>query len=569
MNKRPIHLHADRWAWLVLFALFTAIILYSARSTPLTFDSARHALIARNVIEGHGFVVSYPDYTPLTITSSGPTLILPAALIMALTGNQLWVPAFASAILNCSLLGIFLFYLQRILSSPRRMAATTALLLFFFLWYEPIWWTHFIGETSALLCLLIACAMATNIPRPDAYKHYGLIGMMLAFSLLARPMTIPGIAGLGTYLLIAHIQYYKGRICWKNLGLMLAAGLFGLIIAEMPFRFYEAWTVAQYDSVTYGQFWGTFIEAYANTSSSGVRHFLSGHAENPFLINAKANLQLFSTVMHRYGINNILALAIWAGALMAGLTLSLRAKTKLDRLSGIVGWGLFYYSLWFFFLCQSAGMDRYLIHPILMALILITLLCARYRNILSTTMLIGTLCLVMPTAQSTLLKQMITFADIGWMEGHSTQYNTEVITTADFIASHSFTFPLMNCGWIGSTPELEYLLPRTGNFQDCFDVIEAALVPAENTTDPQHAYRWRQPVNFTLVINKLQWRFAKFFVPNRIRHKTLIQACAPQPVYDSLLYQILDCPFEALAKTIPTDRNTPFIGTPHEWLKTN
>ena len=564
MNRCLIYLRTGHWVWLALFALFTAIILFSARSTPLTFDSARHALIARNVIEGHGFVVSYPDYSPLTITSSGPTLILPAALIMAFTGNQLWVPAFAAALLNCSLLGIFLFYLKRILPSPQKMAAATALLLFFFLWYESIWWTHFIGEVSALLCLLIACAMAANIPRPDAYKHYYLIGIMVAFSLLARPMTIPGIAGLGTYLLISHIQYYKGRICWKNMALMLAAGSFGLIIAEAPFRLYEAWTVAQYESVTYWQFWAVFREAYANTSALGLTQLSVSGA----IHNAQANYELLSHVAQRYGLNAIVVLALWLAAIVASLRLSIRPRynTVLDRLTSITGLALTYYSIWFFFLCQSAGMDRYLIHPVLLLLILITLLCARGPKTISIA-LIAILYVMTPAPQARLLKQIATFQDIDWLEGHSNTYNAQILITADFISAQTFTYPLANCGWIGSTPELEYLLPSTHNFSDCFESIESALIPASDPSKPLEAYSWSHPVSFTLVINKLQWRFAKFFAPNRIRHKALMQACSPQTVHNALLYQIMDCPYSALNKAIPLDENTLFADPPDEWIK--
>ncbi|TNF33758.1 MAG: hypothetical protein EP312_08310, partial [Gammaproteobacteria bacterium] len=200
-NQCP-RLQKSDLAWIVLFALFSTIILFSGRSTPLVFDAARHALIARNVVEGHGFVVSYPSgNTPLTITSTGPSLILPGAAIMTMTGNTYWFPAFSAAIWHCVLLGILLFNIRRLMLSGRQLFSFAALLLFLFLWYEPIWWTYFIGEASSLLLALIAICISSK-PGVLSRKDYFWTGFIASLAVLSRPMVLPALTGIACLIMI-------------------------------------------------------------------------------------------------------------------------------------------------------------------------------------------------------------------------------------------------------------------------------------------------------------------------------------------------------------------------------
>lgn len=563
MNKRPCHLQTRDLAWVMLFVLFAAVILFSVRSTPLIFDSARHALIARNLIEGHGLVVSYPDYTPITITSSGPTLIFPGALLMAITGNTLWSPALAAAILHVSLLGIFLVYIRRIMPSAMHMAASTALLLFFFLWYDPVWWTYFIGEISSLLLLFIACTMTATAANPNSSKHYYLIGLIAALSLLARPMTLPGFAGLGTYLLVV---YFKEQRNIATLFKRVCAGLAGLLTIEIPFRVYETCVAQQY-GFTASSYWAAILEIYSNNSALGLTALAAGdNILKAILDNTQQNIDLFKSTSGRYGIHPFIAGSLWGLAILAGLIQGCRLRTPASRFILVLTLGLAYYSVWFFFLCQSTGFDRYLLHPVLVLLTLLAVLLIQARPLLSCISCIGLLLLCMPAKQASTFREMLMLDDIGWMDGKARLYNSQIIDATGFLSRRSFDYPLVNCGWIGSTPEIELLLPDTGNFRDCFPLIENALEPRATPTDEQY-YQWKHPVSFTLVINKLQWRFAKAFVPNRKRHWALMQACSSQTVYQSLLYQVMECPFEALKKTIPLDRNSPFVGTPEEWHK--
>ena len=105
MNRR----FKNRIAETLLLFLFAAFILPTVNAAIVhgvrCGDDAFHAMIAKNLAMGLGYSTTASSATRFVLTrfdpntGVGPSLILPAALFVAVFGNREWVPGIAAVLL--------------------------------------------------------------------------------------------------------------------------------------------------------------------------------------------------------------------------------------------------------------------------------------------------------------------------------------------------------------------------------------------------------------------------------------------------------------------------------------
>src|SRR5689334_4859689 len=85
------------------------------------YDDAFIAGAAKNLAFGYGYTSSYPRLLPFDPEiTTGPVVILPAALLIRLFGNQYWIPNLAITLCIWSTLGTLLLLLkQRVVGKPK------------------------------------------------------------------------------------------------------------------------------------------------------------------------------------------------------------------------------------------------------------------------------------------------------------------------------------------------------------------------------------------------------------------------------------------------------------------
>lgn len=541
-----------------LFLFFAAVLLSAVRSTPLLFDVSLHAIVARNVATGYGWAMSYASRELLLTISTGPTVILPAAAVVALLGNTLWVPALSAVLIHVLLLAVLLWQLRKFCTAPWQLPALSLGLLFLFLHFESLWWTLLIGEISAWLLFLIACTVAADPGIHSERRRYLLIGALASLSLLARMISLPAFAGLGMYLLWREWQALQTgkRHAWASLQLLLW-GLTGLLLTSLPFRLYEAAHFLSSDTLSYWDNLRYRWDLYQNNSATGIGKLAqSDSLWTAAAHNASTNYRILAKLLSSYGITTGVLCLLIICTILVLVAHALRARQAWDRLIAMLYLSTFFYAIWYFFVCQTGGFDRYALLPLLTLFVLLMFLLLRHTGPIGIALLIIAAVWAAPAPRLQLMQQLLGFQTVAWLDGNAQTYNQLTLEAANYLENTPSPYPLANCGWMGTTRELEYLLPQPENFRNCFDMINAALEPNPDTGD----YRWRHPVSFTLVINQISWRMAKSHKPSALRHRYLMQACRPQTRFDNRLYRIMDCPFDALQTAIPLDPDTPFIG---------
>lgn len=175
---------------LALSLLIGALFVYIVASHALTDglccgDDAAIALAAKSLAEGEGyslplnFIGESGRFTLHHGLSTGPTLVLPAAALIAIAGPQLWGPSMVSATLSLALLLVTTLLVGR--ATGVRQGVRFALVLLLSLYALTsggglfVQWYSLLGEMPALLLLALAAWLSS------AMRGDGAVGSANAF----------------------------------------------------------------------------------------------------------------------------------------------------------------------------------------------------------------------------------------------------------------------------------------------------------------------------------------------------------------------------------------------------
>lgn len=152
MKRLPIFL-----PFLVIVGIFLLYFLTALTQYP-DYDSSYNASVSKNLASGLGYVTSYDSYyfNNYEITT-GPTLLIPASLIVKLFGNVYWIGI--SNLLIIALLSFVLVYIERrffSISWERSIQKFAILLGLLMIFIPPIYFTQLYGEVIATMLAIIA-----------------------------------------------------------------------------------------------------------------------------------------------------------------------------------------------------------------------------------------------------------------------------------------------------------------------------------------------------------------------------------------------------------------------------
>lgn len=256
----------------ILFAAIATLIFGHVFSNGICCaDDATNAIVAKNLAAGLGYLNSVPievsegprRFDPGITT--GPTLNVPAALMIAIWGNVPWAPGFVTAFVSLTLLGLIYVALSR---WDLGDGASRFLSLFIVLLYAATagaffeHWYSLIGELpAALLCVLACVYLARGPQRIDCLFLAGTcFGLAVVTKLVAMMSLAPAFAWL-----VWNEAFSADRI-----GTRLKRGLvFGGSVA-VPLSVVELWKLIALGVGGYVSNTRSFVEFVRNSTHTDI-----------------------------------------------------------------------------------------------------------------------------------------------------------------------------------------------------------------------------------------------------------------------------------------------------------
>ena len=232
-------------------------------------DDGIYAMMAKNLAGGLGFSTTLqPDNTgykvlPFDPQAGGPAVVVPAAALIKILGNQYWVPGLAAAFLWLSCFCACAFLLRTHLDgAPAGMAAGIFTGFIFALFpYHFEQWYALLGEVPASGLILVA-VIAWSL-KPKAPGRLAVVGMVLGLAVLSKALAF---LWVGVVIAAAGVDAWrnrKGRRRWWNGPLLIGLGV------AVPVVLFELWKLAALGWDGYRE---VQRDALAFLASRGVTH---------------------------------------------------------------------------------------------------------------------------------------------------------------------------------------------------------------------------------------------------------------------------------------------------------
>lgn len=412
-------------------------------------DDSYISMAAKNLADGVGYATSYPVYGEARIypfdpgITTGPTLVLPAAAVIAVFGNTPWAPGFAAASISALVL-LFLIL------AVRRIAGTTRALLlaacFVFLLYcasagRPVFsqWYVLLGEAAAALLTLLG--MAVLAWNPESRRWVFLSGVCLGLALTSKTLAIVLAIPAFGYLL-ARVVLGRGQRT-DRFWLLLAAAVGYLL----PTALFELWKLVYFGGADYLVNLREWLDFYTIISSGG---------------DAPLSEKLASYVSYFPFSLLILLTAVAVVAVL--LTVDRRTPVAALRLFWlVVAAALLAFG---YFLVAAPNNPRYALFGMILGLFAVACVCfSRARPLVTIGLaVILVLPFVPPMDQ---LREPIRATIAGGYRPSDRVANLEL--TAKWLEENQTDQPFI-ANWWATIDDVEYMMPTAVNFEKWEDV---------------------------------------------------------------------------------------------------
>lgn len=232
------------------------LVLFVVQALEQTFaegvccaDDSKNAVIAKNLADGFGYsatliegvykteVATFPTHIGV-----GPTIILPAALLIKLFGNTYWAPGLSLIVVWTIVLLILLILTNR--HSDDKTGLTISILAFFILvfqftlYHREQWWA-LLGEVPAALLIILAVVVYfTNRSRQGEFLT-GVLFALAAQSKLLSMMPFAVFVALISVLELIELYKQKQRNISSIVRSLLTIGA-GFLV---PIGLFELWKI--------------------------------------------------------------------------------------------------------------------------------------------------------------------------------------------------------------------------------------------------------------------------------------------------------------------------------------
>jgi hypothetical protein len=469
----------------ILFIWFFLSSLSIAYQRAPQQDDAMFATVVKNFLRGEGWATNYgekilfnPDLT------AGPALLLPAAPLIALFGNQPWVPAITGALVNITLSLLILYQLYA--RHPGQPASLLAFLLALSLFAANDFKT-FTGYYTSALLFVLALLLVSNPRYRVSYRLTGF-GVLAAIGLYTKPL-----------ILLSFITTFPLLSIWLKKHLQLAAYksgsliLLGFFITLAPWHLYKT-TILEQQGDHYQRAYQEYNQFFFEHHGSGLAQFREAENTLGYL---KKNTLKNANMLQRFLKNHLgIPLAmLFVFSLVCCFYFTgkfLLGSTRALLLESVIACVVFINLLWF--ICFSFAMTPgHAFFAVFLAIFLLFYLLTVYAPSTHTAVF---LCL--------LVSALLLPAHKPLLQAYSFRQDDPAIDNASlqeiihFVDSQSFPAPLASCGYGGAPWRMIYLRQSSGMIVDCYNLLEDAL---QQQTDGQ--YQWGSIPDFVLVVEGL------------------------------------------------------------------
>lgn len=506
----------------VLGVVFLAAYFHKVANATLFFDDAWHATVAKNAVWGPGYASSYNGYSYFDPdVTTGPVPIGLAAAAIAVFGNQYSLPLYVASLLHLCLALTVIYGVFRVAgrSSAVSFAIALALLLSYF---EPQWWQMLTGDMSSLLWGILGLQL--TVQGMDGGRRGALLlaGCVLGLSLLSKSVGVMFLAASGAYVL------WTGFRLRKNVSRALLTLLVGLLVCVLPWQLFKATAEAPPPDPD------RVVASSALTRKVvGVVQLWEAQDKMAHIRQSVAiSNALFTQKLGQYGLPAFSHLLLLLSSLALLVYALLGPNGQRDHLLLALALVTVGYWAWHFLLCVSLEL-KYTLYPLFMSVLLVLYwLCTTRLRWVAPLLLI----VWMLSGPATARDEALRFYTFG---SEPAAYRSELMAVAavvEKIAEDPSSPPLAACGWMTMPWTLEYLLPRSNYFMDCYQHLARAMVLDSQTG----TYRWRSDIDlsFILVVDEPLWAFDRL---NSDKNAIMLEICGGNQLYRNAYYRILEC----------------------------
>jgi hypothetical protein len=414
-----------------------------------------YAIVAKNLAFGKGYAQSTAlDGTPgLRLfdpaVGTGPTVILPAAGLIYVVGNQVWAPGFVTATLSLAfiLLIAAIIVRQTSLCAVSAFICTAILLLYNLtagLHFEQ--WYSLLGEIpAAMLCVIGAAKLADE---PETRSSVVFSSLMYGLAFTSKLLALLAFISVALWLI------WRALFGSTNRRRLMVDCVIAVMVFLTPFALFEIWKLRILGFHLYAlntKEFVAFFRSQSNAASVGQGGFTAACAT------ALHNYSKHSMIMRQHFGFSPITLAVVA--LLVGTLIYLYAEsTHIQFLFTCLLSGALVNLCWW--LCISNGWPRYA----LIGLFLYFFAVASVVFVRKPWPLVGAcvaLLLIAFWAGYARLSSPIKFV-LEYRYTHTPRL-ANLIRTVQFLKERQQDEPFV-MGWWGTAGDIEYAMPTVGNF---------------------------------------------------------------------------------------------------------
>jgi hypothetical protein len=577
--------------WIIFIGLVMHYTNHTLQKSPSS-DDAMFLSVPKNWLSGYGWATSFGEKIPFNPDlTAGPTLLMPAALLIKLFGPQLWIAGITGIAVNFTLIGLCILELRRYWPN-KNLCSLIFIGMCIAIHGNDI--DSMIGYYTGSLLFLLATITAFNRHRPIFFRA-GSISSLFGLALLTKPLMLPAFIPL---LLAFYLWEIHPQSSTKVRAASVALLLLPLVLLKGGWHLYQQQGLSQFSS-DFQAVWQQYQQDFLHNHGSGIAQWQASTDKWQHLLrNSKKNFYFIEDALNLFQLKNIwidapadehhIAGLLFTGILAWIFIVNIRQiNTHPDsKVFAVISFTALIYIGWFvcFSMAMSAG---HTYTPIQLGLIGIVLHLCRQENPLT----IGQYHFYYSAAAGTALAAFLSGPQL-YQRLSITTISSDIpaqapmVQAAQFLQTNTYTYPLAGCGYSGYPRHLEYLLPGSQNFSDCYAMIEdnaeldEAAYFANNTVDRQqyasarehffahtgrhktsHHFTWKKPIDMTLVISMQSLEITT-------RLDWVIAGCDTAPLYQNKDVIILQCRNDKLQKNIDLNKIMEEIAIHQRWYKT-
>ncbi len=560
-----LYFKANRAEALINFIALALFIAFVIGQGILAFerspsgDDALFLSVPKNWLNDYGWATSYSEKIPFNPDFTGPAaLLLPAALLIKIFGNQWWIGGVTGWAINLTLSALCLWQIRRYTENPAltMLGLTCGIVAAFAQDFSSL-----IGYYTGSLLFLLAACVSFNTTYNITSRAL-LLGAATSISLLIKPLLLPA------FILLSFVFLFSIFTRIKQLLIPIILLTLPPILVNSTTSLLQKNALQDYSTV-YQENYRQYGQDFIHHHGSGIGQWLQAKEKNPYLFrNANKNLYFVEEGLAVFGIKNpflgkepadvhhivgiLYLLGLLATSLINFKKIIQRHNTSpLRWLLFSVSTCILMYVLWFvvFAMAMSPG---HLYFPMQWSFWLLCLLVVQTINTSSQSIKIVSAIIISIAALS--IMNPNTRKTVFLWDNSNTAKTNAFDQAIQHLEATTYTKPLAGCGYSGYPRHLEYRLPTSQNFTDCLDLI------ADHVVKTGEHYQWKSPLAFTLVLSLQTMSFDPAVAP-------IGAACMNNTLYRNRDIFILQCSFEDL-KTINLDILMPKIDATHQWYKT-